>query len=147
MIFERGHVEFVGDAHYTAGDFDPERRKQVRPEIIERLSQRQDIDLMIAMGTWAGQDLANDAVTTPIVVASTSDPVASKIIPSPDDSGRPNLHAKVEPGRYGRQVELTALGPDHGLQPQLHIEGLASLLMGLCVMADETAMDVHTHQT
>ncbi|WP_372003962.1 ABC transporter substrate binding protein [Tistrella mobilis] len=101
-----GHVEFVGDAHYTAGDFDPERRKQVRPEIIERLTRRQDIDLMIAMGTWAGQDLANDAVTTPIVVASTSDPVASKIIPSPDDSGRPNLHAKVEPGRYGRQVEL-----------------------------------------
>lgn len=100
------YVEFVADAHYTAGDFDPERRKLVRPELIERLATRGDIDLMIAMGTWAGQDLANDAVAVPVVVASTSDPVAAKIIPNPDDSGRANLHAKVEPGRYGRQVEL-----------------------------------------
>lgn len=100
------YLEFVADAWYAAGDFDPALRPVVLGELTKRLNEQGDIDLVIAMGTWAGQDLSNAAIETPVVVGSTSDPVASRIVISADDSGRDHLHAKTEPGRYGRQVEL-----------------------------------------
>ncbi|HRQ57157.1 MAG TPA: ABC transporter substrate binding protein [Azoarcus taiwanensis] len=100
------YLDFPENGWYAAGDFDPVRRPVVVGELIERLNGPADLDLVIAMGTWAGQDLATEAISTPVVVASTSDPVASGIVASADDSGRAHLHAKTEPGRYGRQVEL-----------------------------------------
>lgn len=100
------HIEFVPDAYYNAGNFDPKIRPEVRERLIKRLSERGDIDLMIAMGTWAGQDLANDRHRVPTVVVSTSDPIGSGIVKSAEDSGLNHLHAKVEPDRYARQVEL-----------------------------------------
>lgn len=100
------YLEFPADGWHAAGDFDRERRPVVVEELIERLNGPADIDLVIAMGTWAGQDLSTDAISTPVVVGSTSDPVASGIVASAEDSGRAHLHAKTEPGRYGRQVEL-----------------------------------------
>ncbi|MBB4000445.1 ABC transporter substrate-binding protein [Aureimonas pseudogalii] len=99
-------VEFSSDAYYAAGNFDKERRPQVRTELLDRLKTRGDIDLVLAFGTWAGQDLSTDEVSTPVVVASTSDPIGSKIIRSETDSGHDHLTAKVEPQRYARQVEL-----------------------------------------
>src|SRR5690606_24119729 len=71
-----------------------------------RLRESGDIDLMIAMGTWAGQDLAHEDMSVPTVVASTSDPIASGIIKSAADSGFDHIHAKVEPNRYQRQIRL-----------------------------------------
>ncbi len=99
-------LEFVPDAYTTAGDFDPEKRPLVKAGLIKRLSQTRDIDLMIAMGTWAGQDLANADHSVPTVVASTSDPLSAKIIRSVEDSGFDHIHAKVEPDRYQRQLRL-----------------------------------------
>lgn len=100
------YIEFVDDAFYTAGNFDPAVRPQVRSKLVSRLREKRDLDLMIAMGTWAGQDLANNKHRVPTVVESTSDPIGSGIIPSATDSGLDHLHAKVELGRYQRQVEL-----------------------------------------
>jgi ABC-type uncharacterized transport system substrate-binding protein len=99
-------LEFPADAYYAAGNFDKERRPQVKAELLDRLKTRGDIDLMLALGTWAGQDLSTDEISTPVVVASTSDPIGSKIIRSEADSGHDHLTAKVEPQRYARQVEL-----------------------------------------
>lgn len=99
-------ITFVADAYYNAGNFDREKRGPARDAIIKRLTTDRDIDLMIAMGTWAGQDLATDALDTPTIVMSTSDPVAAGIVKSAEYSGLPHLHAKVEPQRYARQVEL-----------------------------------------
>jgi ABC-type uncharacterized transport system substrate-binding protein len=100
------YLEFPPDGWYAAGDFDPQRRPLVVNALNERLTRTRDLDLMLAMGTWAGQDLANAPVDTPVMVASTSNPVASGISVSAEDSGRDHVHAKTEPGRYGRQVEL-----------------------------------------
>jgi ABC-type uncharacterized transport system substrate-binding protein len=61
---------------------------------------------MIAMGTWAGQDLANDEHSTSTVVMSTSDPLASGIIRSVEDSGHDHLHAKIDPYQHERQVRV-----------------------------------------
>ena len=88
------------------GDFDKELRPKVQEELLKRLQEKKDIDLIFAMGTWAGQDLAVDGNTVSSIVASCSDPIGSGIIASVDDSGRDNIHAKVEPERYERQIRL-----------------------------------------
>jgi len=98
-------LEFVKDAFYTS-EFKTELRQQTKSDILSRLKNENDLDLILAMGTWAGQDLANDEHAVPTVVASTSDPVGSGIIKSADDSGFDHLHAKVEPDRYMRQLRL-----------------------------------------
>ena len=61
---------------------------------------------MIAMGTWAGKDLANNRHHTPMMVLSTSDPIGSGIIKSVEDSGLDHVHARVDPYRYERQVRI-----------------------------------------
>ncbi len=98
-------LEFVKDAFYTS-EFKTELRQKTKSDILSRLKNENDLDLILAMGTWAGQDLANDEHAVPTVVASTSDPVGSGIIKSADDSGFDHLHAKVEPDRYIRQLRL-----------------------------------------
>lgn len=100
------YVRFVPDGFYTAGDFDAIQRPATREAVYARVNGKRDIDLMIAMGTWAGQDMANGPVTVPTIVASTSDPIASRIVASAGDSGHDHIHAKVEPDRYQRQLRL-----------------------------------------
>ena len=97
-------LQFVGDAFYSA-DWEKDRREKLRDEIIQRLNDRGDIDLMMAMGTWAGQDLATDRHHTPVVAASISDPIGSGIVKSRRDEGLEHIHAKVDPRQYERQVE------------------------------------------
>lgn len=99
------YLEFVADAHYSAG-WDGELREKMSNEIIERFNQKGDIDLMIGMGTWAGQDLANDKHHTPIIVLAVSDALASGIVKSFEDSGYDHIHARVDPTRYERQVQI-----------------------------------------
>ncbi len=100
------YLEFVKNAFYSPGDFDADQRSEVKKQLISRLAQEQDIDLMLALGTWAGQDLANNEHSVPVVVASSSDPLGSGIIEGVDDSGYDHVHAKVEPERYERQLRL-----------------------------------------
>lgn len=99
------YLEFPKDAYYSA-NWDDALREKMAPEIIARLNQQKDIDLMIAMGTWAGKDIANDKHKIPTVVLSTSDPVAAGIIKSAEDSGYDNVHARVDPTRYERQIQV-----------------------------------------
>ena len=99
------YVEFVPDAYYSAG-WDEGTRKKTSEEVLTRLSNVRDIDLMLAMGTWAGRDLANNRHSTNTMVISTSDPVGSGIIKSVEDSGYDHVHARVDPFRYERQVQI-----------------------------------------
>jgi len=99
-------LEFVADAWWQPGNFDASQRPAAREAITRRLDERHDIDLVIAMGTWAGQDMAALGAPVPTVVASTSDAVGANIVASAEDSGLDNLHARVQPQRYQRQVRL-----------------------------------------
>lgn len=99
------YLEFVADGWYESG-WDKKRRKQVKEQVLRRLNNQQDIDLMLALGTWAGQDLANNDHHVPTLVASTTDPLAAGIISSVEDSGYDHIHAKVDPERHKRQVRL-----------------------------------------
>jgi ABC-type uncharacterized transport system substrate-binding protein len=99
------YLEFVPDAFYSS-NWDVKFRKTQREKVIKRLKTKQDIDFMIAMGTWAGQDLANNEHKVPVVVLSSSAPIRSKIVKSVEDSGFDHVHARVDPTRYERQVQL-----------------------------------------
>ncbi len=100
---QSGHMEFVKDAWYSA-NWDDKRREEIKKELIDRLNQKGDIDLMFAFGTWAGTDLANNAHSVPTVVCSTSAPIQAKIIKSAEDSGYDHIHAVVDPTQYARQI-------------------------------------------
>jgi len=99
-------LQFVDDAWWQAGNFDAAQRPVMRAAIEQRIKDKHDIDLIIAMGTWAGQDMAALGAPVPTIVGSTSDPVGSGIIKSDQDSGMDNLFARVQPDRYQRQVRL-----------------------------------------
>ncbi|ETR72980.1 MAG: ABC transporter periplasmic protein [Candidatus Magnetoglobus multicellularis str. Araruama] len=73
--------------------------------MIDRLKKSQ-FDLVFAMGTWAGQDLANNMHSVPIMVLSTSDPIGAGIIKSVDNSGLDHVTARVDPDRYLRQIRM-----------------------------------------
>lgn len=98
-------VEFVKDAHYTA-NWNKDTRKEISEKLIGRLKTKKDIDLIIAMGSWAGQDLANTNHQTPVIVESTSDPIAAGIIKSVEDSGFDHVMARVDSFRYERQIRV-----------------------------------------
>ncbi len=100
------YLELVEDAFYSPGDFDASLRTQTQQAFLDRVKSKQDIDLVLALGTWAGQDLAIDENTVPMMVLSSSNPIHSGIVTSKDDSGRDNVFAVVEPDRYMRQLRL-----------------------------------------
>ncbi|MDD2390684.1 MAG: ABC transporter substrate binding protein [Desulfobacterales bacterium] len=98
-------IRFVNDGYYSAG-WDKTARSQITEKVLARLTREKDIDLVIAMGTWAGKDLANNSHDTPVIVLSTSDPVSAGIIKSVEDSGYAHVHARVDPFRYERQIQI-----------------------------------------
>lgn len=61
---------------------------------------------MMAMGTWAEQDMAKQPPDTNVLVMTASDPVAAGIIKSPHDSGAKNLHAHIDPTLSERQIRI-----------------------------------------
>ncbi len=99
------YLEFVKDGYYSA-NWDDKQREDNRSNLLGRLRPGGDIDLVIAMGTWAGLDLANNQHSVPTIVMSTSDPVESGIIKSTYDSGYDHVHARVDPYRYERQLRI-----------------------------------------
>lgn len=101
-----GYLEFVADAVWRPGNFDAAQRAPLREAVGTRIEQRHDLDLILAMGTWAGQDMRAIGPPVPTVVMSVSDAVSSGIVDSAQDSGRDMLHARVEPQRYQRQLRL-----------------------------------------
>lgn len=99
------YLEFLDDGYYSA-NWDDDQRQGNRSRLLQRLQSGGDIDMVIAMGTWAGLDLANDEHSVPTIVMSTSDPVEAGIIKSAADSGYDHVHARVDPYRYERQLRI-----------------------------------------
>ena len=97
------YIEFVADAHYSAM-WENAKRTKIEDKIVFRLNNDKDIDLMIAMGTWAGKGLANYRHRTNTLVFSTSNPISSGIIKSVEDSGFDHVHVRVDPKRNERQL-------------------------------------------
>lgn len=99
------YLEFPKDAFYSA-DWNNKTRQQVADQLMKRLTEVKDIDLLIAVGTMAGQDFANKKHATPTLVLTASDPIAAGIIKSVEESGFEHVHATIDPKRYERQVRV-----------------------------------------
>jgi len=98
------HVNFMTDEFWSSG-WNDSLREIHKKSCIEHL-QEQKIDLIIAMGTWAGQDLVNDIHATPVIVLTSSDPLHAGIIDVPHDSGYDHVLVEYDPNRYKKQIEL-----------------------------------------
>lgn len=98
------YIEFV-DYAYWSSNWDKKMRSENRKACIKQLNKG-DIDFMFALGTWSGQDLANDEHSVPTFCLSISDPIKAKVIQSAEDSGYDHIIARCDPKRYMRQIRL-----------------------------------------
>ena len=98
-------LHFLGDGYYSAG-WDRAKRAENKKALLERIRSRKDVDLILAFGTWAGQDFATDEHSVPVLVPASNDPVHSGIIASAEDSGREHVAALFDPDRTRRQISL-----------------------------------------
>ena len=101
----KGRIHFLRDGHYSA-EWDGTARPLLKEAIIERIRNRKDVDMVIAMGTWSGLDMAQEDLGVPVFSMSVTDAVAAGIVASIEDSGKDNVHAQLEPGRFRRQLSM-----------------------------------------
>jgi len=99
------YIDFAADGYWSC-DWDPTQYKDKGENCIKRLATGKDIDLMIAMGTKAGQMLANNDHHVPTIVLSSTDPLSAGIVKSVEDSGFDHIHARLDPERHKRQIRL-----------------------------------------
>ncbi len=99
------YLSFRKDAYYSA-EWDVEQRADNSRRFLQRLILQKDIDLVLAMGTWAGQDLATSRHSTPTLVLTASNPITAGIIKSSSESGLDHLHATVDPSLHSRQLQI-----------------------------------------
>ena len=97
------HLEFPSDARFSSA-WNKEMHTADTAALVNRLNGKKDIDLVLAFGTWAGKSMATAAISTPVVVLSSSDPVEAGITKSAGESAHGHIHVKVDPGRYERQI-------------------------------------------
>lgn len=98
------YLEFLPANGYSAF-WNGEKRKGVRAELLKRL-QDGEIDLVIAMGTWAGEDLVNDSHSVPTLVLSASNFEETGLITSVYDSGLDHVSVSTDPTFAERQVRM-----------------------------------------
>lgn len=99
------YLEFPKDAFYSA-NWESTIRNEMTDRLMQRFKKTSDINLLIAMGTNAGQDFVNNRHQIPTILVSTNDPIAAGIIKSVQYSGFDHVHATVDPKRYERQVQI-----------------------------------------
>jgi len=99
------YLRFLPDAYWSY-NWDDTLRNKTKRLALERLKNKKNVDLMLAMGTKAGQDLVNNEHSVPTIVMSSSNPLRSKIIKSINDSGFDHVNARVDPTRYERQIRI-----------------------------------------
>lgn len=66
------------------------------------------IDLIAVTGTYPGTFVKANNIGAPLIVSFASDPIASGIIDSIEDTGNENIWALVETDAYSRQLETYA---------------------------------------
>ena len=98
-------LRFVADAFYSS-EWEQEQRPEVKNALLKRLKDKGDIDCVLALGTWGGQDIGLESLRIPVLVFQASNAVEAGIILSSDDSGRDNLLATVDPDRHKNQVRI-----------------------------------------
>lgn len=100
------YIHFVKDGYYSYDGLRGADVKAASLPIINRLKTTNDIDLMLVMGTDAGQTMAVNEHRIPQIVMSTSNAVQAKIVKSAEDPGYEHVWAHMDPLRYRRQIDI-----------------------------------------
>ncbi len=94
------YIEFNQDAFYSiSGD-------QAKKDAIKARLAKQDLDLLIVMGTSAGKLVKNEKHSIPTLVFSSSNAKASGIVNEIEKSGISNVWAHMDPNRYKLQLRV-----------------------------------------
>jgi ABC-type uncharacterized transport system substrate-binding protein len=96
---------FVKEGFYSA-NWDEATRKQVNDRLLRVLNRSDQADMVLALGTWAGMDIARLEHHKPSLVMSTSNPIYSGIVKSVEDSGVDHLFAAISPDRHYNQIRI-----------------------------------------
>jgi ABC-type uncharacterized transport system substrate-binding protein len=102
---ESDYLEFAGDAFWNAF-WDS---CDVNEDIYERAEKKKYVDLILAMGTVAGQCLTkkmNKEYSVNTMVLCASDPVQSGIVDDFEYSGKNHIHAEVHDKMFFREIKL-----------------------------------------
>lgn len=102
---QQGCLQFVPDALYDAG-WNEETEQKNAASLKERLQTRQDLDMVWALGSRAGLDVANEPAPVPVLVIDASTPAAAGIIGYGEFSNRKNVHVQKEVQRYNAELNL-----------------------------------------
>lgn len=94
------YIDFLYDGFYNLRDTSVKQE-----EIISRLNQKKDIDIMLAMGAASGVFLSEAQHNTNVFVFAASNAVRSGIIDSVEDSGQDYLWAHMDESRFVRQTQ------------------------------------------
>jgi ABC-type uncharacterized transport system substrate-binding protein len=97
-------LRFMSDGFYSY-DWDATKREVLRSEILRRIKEKNDVDLILTVGSAAGFDMAHHVDRIPVLSLGSSDPVLNKIVKSATDSGKDNVHALVLDDFYRWQVQ------------------------------------------
>lgn len=97
--------EYPADARFSPG-WTPEQMRTL-PEKAAALLQRQDLDMVVGMGTAAAKALlaASDG-RIPIIGMGMADPVAAGVVTSPRDSGVRNFTCRVTADRWSTMFRV-----------------------------------------
>ena len=99
------YIDFVQDGFYDA-DWEEGLRNNLKKDLFTRIETKQDIDLILALGTWAAQDVSRARIKVPGVGISSSGPVAAGIRKSVEDSGNDYFTVRVDPLRDEQQIRI-----------------------------------------
>lgn len=97
------YIEFVGDAAYYT---DYEEESDIVASMQAHIDSEEGLDIILAMGTDPGLFMKKYDLEVNTLVCMATDPVASGIINSTEDSGDPRIWAQVEPLPYYRQIKF-----------------------------------------
>ena len=98
------YLVFAKDAYWSS-EWQNSQRLHNRKEILARLNDAKDIDLLIAIGTWSGQDMATNLHKVPVLVISSINAKTAGIIQD-GAQGFQHIFAKYDPDMIARQIRM-----------------------------------------
>ncbi len=96
-------IRFLKDGLY---DYQWQKNPAVTQKLVDRINQNRDVDLIIALGTYASAQVAEKIKNIPIISFVSTNAITSGLVKSAQDSGQDNLHVTVEPNRFAGQIEV-----------------------------------------
>jgi ABC-type uncharacterized transport system substrate-binding protein len=100
------YLKFVENAFYTFDGVNKDKRDERANAIYKRLSEGNDIDLVLIMGSEAAEKMTVYRLPIPILSMSTSNALEAGIVSGAEFSGKEHVWAHMDPFRYKRQLDI-----------------------------------------